>query len=117
MAKKVKKIRGDISSRNREKMRRVCVRLDKTAALLAAIAAVSLLLIWNEPYDLGTTGANGYPALFLLLLAGLPLELLESVFRFLEMPEFVKICGSFVMLGVGAFFTISAIWLAVRLFV
>ena len=116
MAKKIKKIRGDINSRNREKMRRACVRLDKIIALLGGIAAVSLLLIWNKPYDLSTTGSNGYPALFLLVLAGLPLELLESVFRFLELPELVKICGSYYMLGCGAFFTVAVVWLGVRFF-
>lgn len=117
MAKKVKKVRGDINSRNREKMRRACVRLDKVAALLGGIAALSLLLIWNKPYDLSTTGANGYPALFLLVLAGLPLELLETLFRFLELPELVKICGSYYMLGCGAFFTVVAGWLGVRFYV
>lgn len=117
MAKKVKKVRGDITSRNREKLRRACVRVDKVVAFLAVVAAVSLLLIWNKPYDLSTTGANGYPALFLLLLAGLPLELLESVFRFLELNELVKVCGSFYMLGCGAFFTIAAVWFFVRFFV
>lgn len=117
MAKKIKKVRGDLTSRNREKMRRACQRLDKAAALLASIAAISLLLIWNKPYDLSTTGANGYPALFLLLLAGLPLEMLESVFRFLELNDFVKVCGSFYMLGCAAFFSIFVIWLVVRFYV
>ncbi|MBQ4314073.1 MAG: hypothetical protein IJC21_01375, partial [Lentisphaeria bacterium] len=90
MAKKIKKVRGDIGSRNREKLRRAKVKLDKVAAVLAAITVVLLLLIWNKPYDLSTTGANGFPALFLLVLAGVPLEILESLFRFLELPELVR---------------------------
>ena len=117
MAKKIKKLRGDLGSRNREKLRRARTRLDKIIALLTVIAVASTLLIWNKPYDLGTTGANGFPALFLLVLAGLPLEPLESAFRFLEMPELVKICGSFAMLGCCAFVTIIFVWLFIRFFV
>ena len=114
MAKKIKKLRGDIGSRNREKLRRARVRLDKITLLLTAVAAVSMMLIWNKPYDLSTTGANGYPALFLLVLAGLPLEIFEALFRFLEMPELVKICGTFAVFGCCAFFTICLCWLVIR---
>ena len=116
MAKKIKKLRGDIGSRNREKLRRARIKLDKVCALLGCITAVSVLLIWNKPYDLSTTGANGFPALFLLVLAGIPLELLEAVFRFLEMPELVKLCGSFTMLACGAFFSITSLWLILRFY-
>ncbi|MBQ7396717.1 MAG: hypothetical protein IJW08_09275 [Lentisphaeria bacterium] len=114
MAKKIKKMRGDIGSRNREKLRRAKVKLDKVAAVLAAITVVLLLLIWNKPYDLSTTGANGFPALFLLVLAGVPLEILESLFRFLELPELVRACGTFPMLGCGAFTTIFVLWFVSR---
>lgn len=114
MAKKIKKLRGDISGRNREKLRRARVRLDKITLLLTGVAIVSMLLIWNKPYDLSTTGANGFPALFLLVLAGLPLEILESTFRFLEMPELVKVCGSFAALSCCAFFTIVVLWIYSR---
>ena len=108
MAKKIKKT--TINGRSREKIRRMCIRLDKVSAALLGLAGISLALIWNQPYDLATTAPSGYPALFLLVLAGLPLELLEGVFRFIDQPELVRICGSFTMLGGGAFFTVILLW-------
>ncbi|MBO5645459.1 MAG: hypothetical protein J6R00_01855 [Lentisphaeria bacterium] len=108
MAKKIKKT--TINGRSREKIRRMCIRLDKVSAALLGLAGISLALIWNQPYDLATTEPSGFPALFLLVLAGLPLELLEGVFRFIDQPELVRICGSFTMLGGGAFFTVILLW-------
>ena len=114
MAKKIKKNRSDFNGRSREKMRRALKRLDKISALLLLVCFIATALVWNKPYDLGTTNSNGYPALFLLTLAFLPLELYESVMRFIEMPEAAAFCGTFTALACSAFLTIFFIWLFVR---
>jgi hypothetical protein len=64
MAKKIKKT--TINGRSREKIRRMCIRLDKVSAALLVLSGISLALIWNQPYDLATTEPSGFPALFLL---------------------------------------------------
>ena len=114
MSKKIKKTQLNGTIRSREKMRRMCARLDKISAVLLALTVVSLAFIWNEPYDLSTTASNGFPALFLLVLAGLPLELIEGFFRFVDMPDLARMCGSFPMLGCGAFLTVLLVWGGVR---
>ena len=89
-------------------------KLDKISLLLILLCLISLGIIWNKPYDLETTGSNGYPALFLLTLAFLPLELFEAAVRFIEMPQAAEFCGTFIALGCASILTVVCIWLAVR---
>ena len=117
MAKKIKKNGSQQGSRNREKIRRVCVRFDKICLLLALVTVASAVLIWNRPYDLTTTGAEGFPALFLLFLAFVPIEFFEAVCHFLELPEIAKVFTLPWMPGFAALFTVAAVWLSVRVFV
>lgn len=114
MAKKLKKNGMAQGSRNREKIRRICVRFDKVCMLLALAAIIAAALVWNRPYDLATTGAEGFPALFLLVLAFVPIEIFEAVCYFLEMPEAAAVCRQAWVPGGASLFTVAAIWGIVR---
>ena len=114
MANKTKKLRLPQGSRNREKNRRICIKFDKQCLALALTAAVSAVLIWNRSYDLASTGAEGFPALFLLVLAFVPIEVFEAVCHFLEMPEAAAKCSLPWVPGFAALFSVVAVWAAVR---
>jgi hypothetical protein len=117
MAKKVKKIRP-ASSRNREKRNRVCRKLDKAALLLVITVLICMALLGSSDYDLSTTASSGFPALFLLVISYLPLELTETLTRLftghpLEIPvgwpETLTLAGMSV-------FMIAAVWAFIRFY-
>ena len=121
MAKKIKKIRNiekTPNSRSREKARRICRKLDRAALLLVGLIGLSVLLLGNRHYDLGTTASSGFPALFLLVLAYLPLELFELLAT-LSSGHPVEVASGWpetLMLGSLAVLTIAVIWAAVRFY-
>lgn len=117
MAKKFKKNGVLQGSRNREKIRRICIRFDKICLFLALVTVASAVLIWNRPYDLATTGAEGFPALFLLVLAFVPIEMFEALCYFLELPEAALFCRRAWAPGCSALFTVAAIWAFVRFYI
>lgn len=114
MANKTKKLRLPQGSRNREKNRRICIRFDKECLALALTAMIAAALVWNRSYDLSTTGADGIPALFLLVLAFVPIEIFEAVCRFLELPEVAAGCRQPWVPGFAALFTVTTVWTTTR---
>lgn len=114
MANKTKKLRSPQGSRNREKNRRICIKFDKMCLALALTAIISAALVWNRSYDLSTTGADGFPALFLLVLAFVPIEIFEAVCHFLEMPEAAAKCSLPWVPGFASVFSVVAVWVTVR---